>query len=126
MILVLIPIRTAILIRMFSKRIFLDVVYDATGLLGAQVREGRLKRRWTAAELAERAGMSKATLLKIEHGDPSVSLGLALHAAALVGVPLFDRDERSLSDASRTAQDTLLRRRMRPRAEPGAEPDLDF
>lgn len=29
---------------------------------------------------------------KIEHGDTSVRLGVALEAAALVGVPLFDPD----------------------------------
>lgn len=44
------------------------------------------------AELAERVGVTEATMLKVEHGDPGVRLGIALEAAALVGVPLFDED----------------------------------
>lgn len=109
---------------MGGKRAYLDVVHDAAGLLGAQVREGRIERRLTAAELARRAGISKLTLLKVEHGDPSVSLGTALQVAALVGVPLYGRDERDLANDARRARGALLRRRVRHSAEP--EPDLDF
>lgn len=109
---------------MSRGRAYLDVVHDAAALLGAEVRAGRLERRWTAAELARRAGISKLTLLKIEHGDPSVSLGLALQTAALVGVPLFDRDERALADDARSARAAFLGRRVRHRSMP--EPDLDF
>lgn len=61
-------------------------------LLGAGVRLGRRQRRWTAAELAERIGVSETTMLKVERGDPGVRLGIAFEAAALVGVPLFDED----------------------------------
>ena len=65
---------------------------EAAKLLGASVRLGRRQRRWTVAELAERVGVSEATMLKVEHGDPGVRLGIAFEAAALVGVPLFDED----------------------------------
>jgi transcriptional regulator with XRE-family HTH domain len=61
-------------------------------LLGASVRLGRRQRRWTVAELAERVGVSETTMLKVEHGDPGVRLGIAFEAAAIVGVPLFDED----------------------------------
>jgi transcriptional regulator with XRE-family HTH domain len=117
-------IKSAILNAMSGKKAYLDVVHDAAGLLGAQVREGRLARRLTAAELARRAGISRLTLLKVEHGDPSVALGTALQVAALVGVPLFDRDERDLALDTRRARGALLRRRVRHGSEPG--PDLDF
>lgn len=75
---------------------------EATKLLGANVQFGRRQRRWTVAELAERVGVTEATMLKVEHGDPSVRLGIAFEAAALVGVPLFgeDRSRRAL-EASR-------------------------
>jgi transcriptional regulator with XRE-family HTH domain len=65
---------------------------EAANLLGANVRLARRRRRWTVAELAERVGVSEATMLKVEHGDPGVRLGIAFEAAALVGVPLFDED----------------------------------
>ena len=44
------------------------------------------------AELAERLGVSPVTLRKVERGDPTVALGTAFEAAALVGVALFDPD----------------------------------
>jgi transcriptional regulator with XRE-family HTH domain len=65
---------------------------DAARLLGAEIRLARRRRRWTQAELAARAGITPRTLYKIEHGDPSVSLGAAFEAAALAGVPLFYPD----------------------------------
>ncbi|HEX5527738.1 MAG TPA: helix-turn-helix transcriptional regulator [Solirubrobacterales bacterium] len=69
---------------------------DAARLLGAQIREGRHRRRWSAAELASRIGISRPTLSKIEQGDPSVGLGVAFEAARLVSVPLFHEDRAEL------------------------------
>jgi transcriptional regulator with XRE-family HTH domain len=68
------------------------ITLEAATLLGASVRLARRRRRWTVAELAERVGVSEATMLKVEHGDPGVRLGISFEAAALVGVPLFDED----------------------------------
>ena len=62
---------------------------EALAMLGARVRLGRLERRWRADELAERVGVSPTTIRKVERGDPTVALGTALEAAAIVGVALF-------------------------------------
>ncbi len=67
---------------------------DAATLLGRQVRLARKQQRWTAAELAERIGISPVTLRKVESGDPSVALGTAFEAASLVGIPLYEDPER--------------------------------
>jgi len=78
------------------------VTLEAVKLLGASVRLRRRQRRWTVAELAERVGVTEATMLKVEHGDPGVRLGIAFEAAALVGVPLFDEDRaRRAAEAAR-------------------------
>lgn len=77
---------------MKHPRALSPLTLEAAKLLGANVRLGRRRRRWTVAELAERVGVSEATMLKVEHGDPGVRLGIAFEAAALVGVPLFDED----------------------------------
>lgn len=77
---------------MRSDRALSSLTLEAAKLLGASVRLGRRQRRWTVAELAERVGVGEATMLKVEHGDPGVRLGIAFEAAALVGVPLFDED----------------------------------
>jgi len=65
---------------------------EAARLLGARIRLSRKERRWTVGQLAERVGVTEGTLRKIEQGKLSVSLGAALEAAVLVGVPLFDQD----------------------------------
>ena len=65
---------------------------EALRLLGASIRTYRLRRRWSIIELARRVGVSHPTIIKIERGDPRVSIGTVLEAATLVGVPLFDAD----------------------------------
>ncbi len=68
-------------------------VTEALRLLGVQVRRGRIDRRWTQSELAERLGVSVPTVASIERGAPSVSAGHYFQAAFLVGVPLFGIDD---------------------------------
>ena len=63
---------------------------DAALLLGKHIRLARKERKLTEANLADRIGISRATLQKIEKGDPKCELGLVFEAAVLVGVPLFE------------------------------------
>jgi transcriptional regulator with XRE-family HTH domain len=44
-------------------------------ILGSDIRSARRRRRIATAMMAERAMISRATLLKIEKGDPGVSMG---------------------------------------------------
>lgn len=76
-----------------KKRTYSEYTKEATVLLGSLIKLERKNRRWTAAELAERAGVSVLTLRRIENGDPACSIGLAFEAASLVGVPLFGSDQ---------------------------------
>jgi transcriptional regulator with XRE-family HTH domain len=62
---------------------------DAARVLGLTIAEGRRKRRWTQADLCERAGVSKATLRNAEHGEPTVAVGVMFELATLVGVDLY-------------------------------------
>jgi transcriptional regulator with XRE-family HTH domain len=91
---------------------------EAARLLGASVRLARRQRRWTMQELADRIGITTPTLRRIEHGDMTVSLGVALEAAALVGVPLFYEDQAQLSAAFARTRDraALLPQRVRQQA----------
>ena len=82
---------------MTKQRIYSAYTGEAAALLGEQIRLGRRQRRWTEAELAERVGVSRATIQKIEKGSMGCALGLVLEAAALTGVPLFDSDNLPLS-----------------------------
>ena len=43
--------------------------------VGEQIRLARLRRNYTAVNVAERSGMNRETLRKIEKGDPNVNIG---------------------------------------------------
>lgn len=44
--------------------------------LGKDLKDARRKRSLTVEMMVERVGVSKATYLKVEKGDPSVSMGV--------------------------------------------------
>ena len=65
---------------------------DAIALLGALIREARKERNLTVQEVADRAGISRGLLQRIEKGDLKCGIGAAFEVAAIVGVKLFDAD----------------------------------
>lgn len=46
--------------------------------VGEQIKLARLRRKLSTSLVAERAKISRATLWKIENGDPTVSMGAYL------------------------------------------------
>jgi transcriptional regulator with XRE-family HTH domain len=88
---------------------------EAGRLLGRQVQLARHEHSWSESELAERVGVTRLTLRKVERGDLSVELGIALEAAALLGIPLFHEDELRLRTERARIDErlTLLPRRVR-------------
>lgn len=71
---------------------------DAVVLLGQLVRRNRIEKKMTAQQLAERAGISRGLLQRIEKGDPGCAIGAVFEAAAIVGVWLFDPDKAAMSN----------------------------
>lgn len=69
---------------------------QAAALLGDLIREARHERGLTAQELAERAGISRGMLQRIEKGNMKCEIGAVFEVAAIVGVKLFDADENAL------------------------------
>lgn len=58
--------------------------------MGEQIKLARLRRRISAKLVAERAGISRATLVSIEKGAPSVAIGC--YAAVLHALNYMDKD----------------------------------
>ncbi len=54
--------------------------------LGDNIRLARLRRKLSAAQVAERAGMGRTTLVKIEQGNPGVGIGQYLNALKVLGL----------------------------------------
>jgi transcriptional regulator with XRE-family HTH domain len=71
------------------RRTYSPQALDAARVLGLRIAEGRRERRWTQAELSERAGVSVVTVRNAERGEPTVALGVMFELAMLVGVELF-------------------------------------
>lgn len=107
-------------IRTYSK-----YAQEAAILLGKQIKLGRKQRNWSEQNLAERAGISRATLQKIENGDMSCAMGLVFEVAVLVGVKLFEPDKLPLSKHIEQTRDkiALLPKRI---LEKNIELDDDF
>lgn len=53
---------------------------------GKQIRKARLRRNLTVNEVAERAGTTAVTVLNIEKGLPSVSVGKVLSVLEVLGL----------------------------------------
>lgn len=58
--------------------------------MGKQIKFARLRRSLSAELVAERAGISRVSLWKIEKGDPSVAMGI--YAAVLRTLNNLDKD----------------------------------
>jgi transcriptional regulator with XRE-family HTH domain len=84
-------------------------------LLGQLVRRARIERKLTAEDVAQRIGISRGLLRRIEQGDPGCSIGAVFEAAAVTGVKLFDADQPTLASglSANTAVLTLLPKSVR-------------
>jgi len=80
---------------------------EAVAYLGKLIRKSRIERKETAAQLAERAGISRGLLQRIERGDPGCSVGAVFEVAALLGIRLFDFDREALTANNQIASQTL-------------------
>jgi transcriptional regulator with XRE-family HTH domain len=85
--------------------------------LGQDIAVARKKRNLTMAMMAERLGVAKSTYLRVERGDPTVSLGAYAMALFVLG---FGDSLGDLVDPRRDDQGLLLDaerlpRRVRPR-----------
>ena len=94
---------------------------DAAALLGGLIRTARKERKLTAREVADRAGISRGLLQRIEKGDLKCEIGAVFEVAVIVGVRLFDADESALAGHLRQTRDKLallpksVRRKTRAR-----------
>lgn len=80
---------------------------EAVTLLAGLIRAARLERKMTAQDVAERSGISRSMLQRIEKADMKCEIGAVLEVATIVGITLFDADSPSLSRHIKQTQDKL-------------------
>jgi len=89
--------------------------------LGERLRLARLRRKLSAAAVAQRAGLSRTTLYNAEHGDAALTMGSYLRVLVALGLD-GDIDALVADDkVGRTLQDLALQpalRRKKAQPEP--------
>lgn len=90
-----------------KARVYSRYNRKAVSLMGKLIRLQRKEKGLTSQDLADRVGISRTTLQKIEKGDMRCEIGLVFEAASLVGVRLFDTDTRSLGRLEERIEDKI-------------------
>jgi transcriptional regulator with XRE-family HTH domain len=98
-----------------SSRLTQRRVERAANTLGASLRTWRKLLGYTAAQVAERAGISRPTLTKIEHGDPGVGFSSVLAVIGVLGVTerVLTAIDPYESELGRASSDRILPERVR-------------
>lgn len=71
--------------------------------LGERLRLARMRRKLTAELFAERMGISRETLRRLERGDPTIAMGTYMRALRVLGLD---------SDIDLIAKDDELGRKL--------------
>lgn len=94
-----------------TKRTF--VLYPSSAKemadLGERLKDARLRRRFSMETVCARADISRPTLYKVEHGDPSVAIGIYVQVLRVLGL---------VADLSLIAKEDVLGRRLQDESLP--------
>ena len=88
----------------------LPQVSETLEIMGGQIKMARLRRKLSAELVAQRAGISRATLWAVEKGSPSVAIGI--YAAVLHALNHME------TDLLLIAKDDVLGRKLQDLALP--------
>ncbi len=98
--------------------ILLPKIQRLIATLGENIKLARLRRKLSAEQVSERAGISRPTLTSIEKGSSTVSLGAYVSVLHILGLQedilLLAQDDilgRKLQDASILTQDRAPKRK---------------
>lgn len=91
-----------------ASRTYSRYSLQALRLLGASLRVARIANKMGTQALAERAGISRDLLHRIEKGDPRCEIGVVFELAAILGVPLFEPEVGALQRRTREVEDRLV------------------
>lgn len=90
---------------MIKKRnaVLLPKLAKEMSILGENIKLARLRRKLTSEQVAERAGISRRTLVSVEKGLPSVAMGIYVQVLFVLGMS---------DDITKVAGDDKLGRKL--------------
>ena len=83
--------------------ILLPRAQKTISVLGENIKLARLRRKFSSEQVAERANISRPTLLSIEKGNPNVTIGAYVKVLSVLGLE---------NDIMEVAKDDKLGRRL--------------
>lgn len=97
-----------------SAVVLLPSIQKILNELGESIKLARLRRGFSSELIAERSGISRATLVNVEKGSPSVAMGIYMRVLNALGLEkdmlLVAKDD----ELGRKLQDLKLVTRKRP------------
>jgi transcriptional regulator with XRE-family HTH domain len=91
---------------------------------GERVRTSRVRRRWSKTDLAERIGVERRTVTRLEQGEPGVGMGVFLAALWVLG--LWDTTGGLANPEADKVGAFLEKQRQPQRVRRQQEKELDF
>jgi|GEM_PF-1160864 len=102
-----------------SYALMSDAALGSLSRLGDRLKEARLRRNWTQAQTAAKAGLSESSVKKVETGTPRITM--AAYLALLDVYGLSTAFDRVLAAGDDRLGEALGRSAVRQRArQPGA------
>lgn len=86
-----------------ERRVLLPKQQRTFERLGENIKLARLRRDLTAEQVAERAGISRTTLTRVEKADPGTSIGIYQKVLFVLRLD---------QDLAKVAEDDMLGRRL--------------
>ena len=97
-----------------SHTLVSDAALGSLAQLGTRLKEARLRRNWTQAQSAQKAGLSESSVKKVEAGSSRITMGAYLAMLDIYGLATaFDQ---VLAPGSDTLGEALSRSSTRRRA----------
>ena len=96
-----------------SNSIQLSKAQKVLTILGENIKLARLRRRYTTQRVAERADISRPTLLSIEKGNPNVSIGAYVKVLFVLGLGKDVQEVADDDEQGREIQDARLLKKKR-------------
>ena len=94
-------------------------------ILGENIRLARLRRRFSMEQVAERANISRPTLLSVEKGNPNVTIGAYVKVLAVLGLDKDIAEVAADDTLGRKIQDAgLIVRGRAPKIKPQTRDDI--